>query len=76
MFYLTKNKEIAHLKEYIVQLEKRYAYLRENVELELDKRVQAYEKDAHRELTKEIQFWMDKTEQLRKYISNKEDDCE
>lgn len=69
-----KDKQIAHLKEYIEQLEKRYGYLRENFELEVEKRITAYQKVTHSEMVKEISFWMETAERLQKYINHIQDD--
>ena len=56
-------------QEYIEILEKRYAYLRENFELELDKKIKAYSKDAHVQLTKEVEYWQEKAESLQREIN-------
>lgn len=69
-----KDEEIAHLREYIVQLEKRYGYLRENFELEIEKRITSYQKDAHADMVKEIAFWQDIAERLQKTINYLQDD--
>lgn len=73
-FNKRKDKEIHHLKEYIVQLEQRYAYLRENFELEVEKRITTYQQAAHADMVKEISFWQDTAERLQKYINYLQDD--
>lgn len=66
MFFITKRK----LKEYIELLEKHYAYLRENFELELEKRIRSYEKDAYCQLSAELKYWQEKAESLQRQVNS------
>lgn len=68
MFCFRKCKQIADLKEHIDLLEKRYTYLKENLELEVEKRVKAYQEQAHANLVKEIDFWMDQHHKLQRLV--------
>lgn len=63
-----KCKEIVDLKDHINLLEKRYTYLKENFEIEMEKRVKAYQEQAYSNLVKEVEFWMDQTHKLHRYI--------
>ncbi len=68
MFCFWNCKEVADLKDHINLLERRHAYLKENLELEVQKRVKAYQEQAHANLVKEIDFWMDQHHKLQRYI--------
>jgi hypothetical protein len=68
MFGFGCCKQTADLKDHIAILERRYGYLKENFELELEKRVKAYQEQAHANLVKELDFWVDQHHKLQRYL--------
>ena len=61
-------REVIDLKDHIELLERRLRYLKENYDHDLQKQVKAYQEQAHDNLVKEINFWMDQHHKLQLYI--------